>query len=167
LLPAGTGRVVAAILSIVGLSLLFCDTGFGLLWTARLDQHLLRLAYHFLGKVGASVVWYQGDLYGPKYRMPVSFTYFGFFPGLLILTTALVWPTSWKKRIVAIVVGLAAVIPLNTLRLASVFTAGTHSEGFGELINGAWFVAYFAIWLYALVLMIRPGMAPEQKPLPA
>jgi exosortase/archaeosortase family protein len=150
------GRVTEIVLTIWVLCLLLWGTDKGLAFNAWLDEKWLTFTYHLLGSIGASVVEYNGLLYGPRYQLRIAGTCNGLFLWILLLSACLFWPASFRRRLAALGIGVVLLAVVNCLRLVSVFVLGTHSPRAANFIHDVgWPMLYMLGSLGGVFLLVR------------
>jgi exosortase/archaeosortase family protein len=130
------GARVAGVVAIIWICCyLLWGTEKGLAFNDWLNDCWIAITYHLLGFLGASVVYYDGILYGPQYKMLITGTCNGIFLWVLLATIVLFWPIRFSRRLAAAAIGIVVLIILNAIRLVSQFVVGSHSRAASDVLH--------------------------------
>lgn len=109
-------------------------------WTARCTAALLRLLGENVHAVGSTVT-------GPRYSIEVAFECLAVEPAAFFVAAVVAYPARWRRRVVGVFAGLAALMAVNFVRLISLFYVGANWPDRMEF-------AHMDVWQPALIVIV-------------
>lgn len=86
---------------------------------------------------------------------------------LAFVAAVLVSPTTWTRRLIGVMAGVAAICVINVARLVALFLIGAHAREFfdvmhNEVFQGLLIAAIVAIWIAWLHWAMKPTRVPHE-----
>lgn len=112
-------------------------------WTAWMGAWVLRL-------LGIDATPWKNEIVSPSLTFVVITECTAVLPVLLFLSAVVAYPTSWRRKVVGILVGAPILLGINQVRLVSLFYIGMH---FPRILEGAHLVVWQSLMIFFTVLL--------------
>jgi exosortase H (IPTLxxWG-CTERM-specific) len=127
-------------------------------------EAIARASSEILGLMGEKVSIHGTEIRSARFGVNIENGCNGVETALLFASAVLAFPAPWRRRLVGLIVGFAAIQALNLIRVVSLFWIGEHRPALFSSSHTVLWQSIVVLFGVVLFLIWASGSAPRAAP---